>query len=658
MRKFVCLIILLIVSQVTLADYVLISGSNDTNTSSQSIIRYRDDFIAIWERSPATGTPEPYVNDIEISPLDPNLGGGDIYTAHYGFGAPTGLSARHYDAETGEFVGQVVPSAAGDGQYDGTGTYLPLIEGRSAVLQDIAFGYDYNGDGVQDLWAARRDWFEIYDGKTLNRTGEDGTADLLTFLDVPDSDTGRTGTGAFGFCFGLDVNGDGIGELFAMRGINASTGSRLNVWDPVNLSQVTTYNMDGVRDNSFMILGPDVNGDGAQDLWVGEARNNRLMAIDCATGTILLDEIPLVPADDPEGEFTIRYPNHVSLGPDGTVLVGTRFASSLDADWEGGGDIPGGDLLQVVWDAENQRGLVILLYEHTGRISGTVYIPIDKTKAHYPLPANNAVEVLRDTTLDWEAGITADTHNVYIGTDLDAVTAGSEDVLASQNQAGVSYDPPGLLDWGTAYYWRVDAVEADGTTIEGDIWSFTTVNFVVVEDFEDYNDFPPDEVWNTWIDGFGDSSNGSTAGYPEPDFVAGEHYLETSIFHGGKQSLPLFYNNAAGLSEVNRTLSGSLTDFTQDGVVTLTMWYYGNEENAAEPMYVALNGNAAVTNDDANAALVTEWTRWDVPLQEFADQGVNLSNVNSISLGFGNKANPVAGGEGHVFFDDIRLYRP
>jgi hypothetical protein len=73
-------------------------------------------------------------------------------------------------------------------------------------------------------------------------------------------------------------------------------------------------------------------------------------------------------------------------------------------------------------------------------------------------------------------------------------------------------------------------------------------------------------------------------------------------------------------------------------------------------MYVALNGNAVVVNDDVNAALATKWTRWDVPLQAFADQGVNLSSVSSISIGFGNKANPVAGGQGHVFFDDIRLY--
>ena len=60
-------------------------------------------------------------------------------------------------------------------------------------------------------------------------------ADILTWLDIPDSVEGtRDGTGAFGFCFGLDVTGDGIGELYAMRGINQATGSRLNIWEMIS----------------------------------------------------------------------------------------------------------------------------------------------------------------------------------------------------------------------------------------------------------------------------------------------------------------------------------------------------------------------------------------------------------------------------------------
>jgi hypothetical protein len=80
--------------------------------------------------------------------------------------------------------------------------------------------------------------------------------------------------------------------------------------------------------------------------------------------------------------------------------------------------------------------------------------------------------------------------------------------------------------------------------------------------------------------------------------------------------------------------------------------------NDPELMYVALNDNAVVEHDNPNAALISDWTEWRIDLTSFSDQGVNLSNVNTLTIGFGNKNNPQAGGSGSVFIDDIRLYRP
>ena len=79
--------------------------------------------------------------------------------------------------------------------------------------------------------------------------------------------------------------------------------------------------------------------------------------------------------------------------------------------------------------------------------------------------------------------------------------------------------------------------------------------------------------------------------------------------------------------------------------------------NAAEQMYVVLNESAVVNNDNPNAAQLAEWTEWRIDLQDFADLGVDLKNVDSIGIGFGERNNPQAGGSGLVFFDDIRLYR-
>ncbi len=275
--------------------------------------------------------------------------------------------------------------------------------------------------------------------------------------------------------------------------------------------------------------------------------------------------------------------------------------------------------------------------------------------AEFEIPLDGAVDVPRDAALSWKAGKSAVAQDVYFGTDMssvsDATSDNAMDVLASQGQAETNYDPEGLLDYGMTYYWRIDGVnDAEaGSPWKGHVWSFTVENYII-DDFEDYNDYPPNEVFMTWVDGFGDPTNGSTAGYPDPDFNIGQHYVETTIVHNGEQSMPLFYDNAAGISEATKTLSSDWSGFK-----SLVIWYHGAAENAAEPMYAALNGSAVINNEDADAVLVTEWTKWKISLEAFADQGVDLANVTTLTLGFGNKANPTAGGAGVVYFDDIGL---
>ena len=89
----------------------------------------------------------------------------------------------------------------------------------------------------------------------------------------------------------------------------------------------------------------------------------------------------------------------------------------------------------------------------------------------------------------------------------------------------------------------------------------------------------------------------------------------------------------------------------------------GIESNSPEPLYVAVSnaaGNpAVVSNDDVNASTTDTWTEWIIPLQAFADQGINLTNVDKIAIGLGTRGNmTIPGGSGKMYFDDIRLYRP
>ncbi|MFB0552660.1 MAG: LamG domain-containing protein [Phycisphaerae bacterium] len=277
-----------------------------------------------------------------------------------------------------------------------------------------------------------------------------------------------------------------------------------------------------------------------------------------------------------------------------------------------------------------------------------------------PDPANGAVDVKQTKILTWTPGVYAASHQVYFGTDKEAVRnadTGSPEYKATGNLGAESFDP-GILQWDTAYYWRID--EANNTNPDspwtGNVWSFTTANFLIVDDFESYNDLDPadpdsNRIFNAWIDGYEDPTNGSLVGYDNPPFA------EQIIVHGGNQSMPLFYDNSVGYSEATLTLTYP-RDWTENGVSTLTIWFRGDSANAAETLYVALNGSAVVNHDNPDAAQVTTWTQWTIDLQAFADQGVNLANVNTISLGLGNKNNPQAGGSGTMYFDDIRLYPP
>ena len=267
-------------------------------------------------------------------------------------------------------------------------------------------------------------------------------------------------------------------------------------------------------------------------------------------------------------------------------------------------------------------------------------------------PANGAVDVTQTPVLTWTPGFGA-SHEIYFGANAAAL-----ELKGSGNLGSESYDP-GQLEWNTTYYWRVDEANnanADGPWT-GPFWSFTTANFLIIDDFESYNDLDEGDpgsnrIYLAWIDGFDSpATNGSVVGNLNPPFA------EQSIVHSGNQSMPMSYDNAVGKSEATLTLTSN-RDWTVNGVNRLTIWYRGGSANAAEPMYVVLNGSAVVTNDNPNAAQSSSWTEWNIELQAFTDQGVNLANVTSITLGVGNRANPTAGGSGMLYFDDIRLYPP
>jgi len=270
-------------------------------------------------------------------------------------------------------------------------------------------------------------------------------------------------------------------------------------------------------------------------------------------------------------------------------------------------------------------------------------------------PTNKAVDVSQTPSLEWSAGSQATQHDVYFGTDHDAVAAADTTTadIYQGRQTDVTFSPPELA-WNSDYYWRVDEVNDlnPESPWKGAVWSFTTAGFVIVDNFESYNDTPEDQpgsnlVYLTWPDGYGIPTNGSTMGY----VVMFEPSMETGEVHSGLQSAPLEYNNTgtATLSEVTRTFTPA-QDWTANGVKVLTLWFFGNPDNTPAQLYTKINGvqiNYTGASDDLSKA---QWNQWDIDLSTV---NTNLQSVGSMTIGVQG-----AGATGTILIDDIRLYVP
>jgi hypothetical protein len=281
----------------------------------------------------------------------------------------------------------------------------------------------------------------------------------------------------------------------------------------------------------------------------------------------------------------------------------------------------------------------------------------DTSVARNPNPAPGSTpNISQATALTWSPGDNAAQHDVYLGTEKAAVAdADASDTtgIYRGRQAAATYALAADIEWGGGpYYWRIDEFNTDSTIGRGWVWSFSVADYLTVDDFESYNDVdPPDtasnRIFDKWIDGFGTTTNGALVGNDLPP------YAEQTIVHGGAQSIPYRFDNANKTSEATLTLVYP-RDWTEEGVTKLSLWFRGDSGNSAERMFVAL-GNAVVYHDDPAVTQIGTWTEWVIDLSAFA--GVDLTNVNSITIGLGTKGSPAAGGTGTMYFDDIRLIR-
>jgi len=227
-------------------------------------------------------------------------------------------------------------------------------------------------------------------------------------------------------------------------------------------------------------------------------------------------------------------------------------------------------------------------YDGTDTCKGDVWSFITEGAVSGPNPGDSAVDVKPTAVLRWDAGAVAASHEVYFGTDADAVanaTKTSPEYKGPKTLGEESYDP-GMLTLNTAYYWRIDEVNGASTDSPwaGNVWSFTTGDFLVIDDFEIY-DANDNQIWWSWKDGLGYVAHDNEPAYPgngTGSAVGDENtlsYTEETIVHGGLQSMPLVFDNNkqnyANYSEAELTLTDQ-RDWTEQGVTELSLWFRGN----------------------------------------------------------------------------------
>ena len=262
------------------------------------------------------------------------------------------------------------------------------------------------------------------------------------------------------------------------------------------------------------------------------------------------------------------------------------------------------------------------------------YVPV---QAFEPQPQDAATGISVNAELDWRPGREAMSHKVFWGTDRTAIADGT---VPAQAVADHGYTPAGLM-FGTKYFWKVDEVGATGT-YAGAVWSFTTEDYAVVDDFESYNEdiAAGTTIWQTWIDGLTDGKSGSQVGYDASPFA------EKTMVHGGSQSMPLRYDNTAlAFSEATRTFDLP-QDWTARGIKTLSVYFSGVAGNGGQ-LYVKINGTQVAYDGDQADLVRFGWQVWNIDLSKVG----NVGSVRTLTIGVAG-----SGAKGKLYIDDIRLY--
>lgn len=270
-------------------------------------------------------------------------------------------------------------------------------------------------------------------------------------------------------------------------------------------------------------------------------------------------------------------------------------------------------------------------------------------QADAPIPALGATGIALDSTLHWTAGRGAVSHALYVSDDASAV---ADETIApiAVGLTDTTYDLT-MPHINTVYYWKVN--ENTGTEVwPGFVWSFTTVDSMLFDGFETYNDFEPNEIWRNWVDGAGDKENNGSVVGKDPyegdgdpyTFVDGNFSPEDEVVRSGQQSLPIWFDNTvAPVSKATR----SFTEVPDVGATGMVLYYQFGTDSVGDELFVEING-VEVTSVAIPVTILPVWNEISIDL---ATTGIDdATQITSMAIGIRG-----ANAKGVVYVDDIML---
>ncbi|MHC4203253.1 MAG: sugar-binding protein [Planctomycetota bacterium] len=576
-----------------------------------------------WLAAPSAVSHNVYLGenfaDVEAGTGDTFRGNQDLtfyIIGFFGYPYPEGLVAgtRYYwrideisadgTKETGDVWSFLVPpktayepNPADDGKFVEPDVTLSWTPGHGGIFHTVYFGDDF--DTVSSATGGTQSGLTHYSPGTLER-------EKIYYWRVDESDGFVTHTG----------------DVWSFKTAKAGGGLRADYYQGTDFRTLVLTRTD--PQISFNWMDPDAPDPAVGDndfsiRWSGEVEAGYTETYTFypktddgvrlwVDGRLLVDSWETVPI------YPIEHSGMIDL------IAGSAYSILMEY-FESGDNA----IVELRWESPSTPKQIVP--------KAALSLPI---KASSPSPRNGAEGVKHTPVLKWGPGDYAASHEVYFGTDEDAVknaTTASPEYKGSKALGDESYDP-GKLAWATAYYWRVDEVNSvnPDSPWTGSLWSFTTGDFLVVDSFEDYNS-DDNQIWLTWNDGRGAGAPGTPGDIPGNgtgaavgDDTTGS-YTEETIVHSGLQSMPYWYDNNkqgfANYSEAVKTLSDT-RDWTEEGVTELSLWFRGYSASSGSFVEGPV-GTYTMTGSGADI-----WTVDDVEADEFHFAYKTLTGVGSI----------------------------